>query len=46
MDGYESGGGVTGKFVASVTLLLVMPFMEEKKIMQGKCSILDVLRER
>ena len=35
MDGYESGGGVTGKFGASVTLLLVMPFMEKKKSWKG-----------
>ena len=31
MDGYGGGGGVTGKFMASVALLLVVPFMERKK---------------
>ena len=36
MDGYGGGGGVTGKFVASVALLLVVPFMErEKKTWKG-----------
>lgn len=47
MDGYGGGGGVMGKFMASVALLLVVPFMERKnKTMEGKCSILDILSVR
>lgn len=47
MDGYGGGGGVTGKFMASVALLLVVPFMErKKKNMEGKCSIWDILSVR
>lgn len=36
MDGYGGGGGVTGKFMASVALLLVVPFMERKKKKHGR----------
>lgn len=40
MDGYGGGGGVMGKFMASVALLLVVPFMERKKKKPWKGSVL------
>ena len=45
MDGYGGGGGVAGKFVASVTVGRAI-HGGKKKNMGGKGSILDVLSVR
>lgn len=47
MDGYGGGGGVVGKFVASVTVgRAIHGEKKKKKNMGGKGSILDVLSVR
>ena len=47
MDGYGGGGGVVGKFVASVPVgRAIHGGKKKKKNMGGKGSILDVLSVR